>query len=112
MKLIVDVPIQVPSSWNPPFVGEDIQDSEHPLQFARVRSWSSPDKFVYICNGCLSGGGEVEDIFRTEPFSEEEYDEITGLPLRIKAELREHANQHEIIWRWAFTRISAKAVCK
>ena len=112
MQQIVNVPIQTPTSWNPPFVGEDIQDSEYPLQFSRVSSWSSSDKFVYICKGCLSSGGEIEDVFRTEPFSEEEDDEITGLPLRIKKELREHANQHEIIWRWAFNRISAKAVCK
>jgi hypothetical protein len=106
MQLIVDVPVQIPTSWNPPFVGE------YPLQFSLIRSWSDGDKFVYICKGCLSAGGEVEDVFRTEPFSEEENDETTGVPLRIKHELREHANQHEIIWRWAFNRISAKAVCK
>ena len=112
MKPVVEVFVQVPTSWVPPFVEDGIEDSEYPLQFSLTRSWSDPDKFVYICKGCLSAGGEVEDIFRTEPFSEEENDEITGLPLRIKHELREHANQHEIIWRWAFNRISAKAVCK
>jgi hypothetical protein len=112
MKPVVEVFVQVPTSWTPPFVENDIEFSEIPLQFRRLRSWSDPNKFVYICKGCLSAGGEIEDIYRTEPFSEEEDDEITGLPLRIKTEITEHARQHEIIWRWAFNRISAKAVCK
>ena len=112
MKPVVEVFVQVPPSWNPPFVENGIEYSEVPLQFRRARSWPSPDKFIYLCEGCLSSGGEVEDIFRTEPFSEEEDDEITGLPLRIKSEIAEHARQHEIMWRWAFNRISAKVVCK
>lgn len=112
MKQIVEVPIQVPTSWKPPYVEDNIEDSENPLHFVLTRSWSEPKKFVYLCEGCLSAGGEVEDVFRSEPFSEEENSEVSGVLVRIKHELRDHANQHEIMWRWAFNRMSSKVVCK
>jgi hypothetical protein len=108
VKQTVEVFIQNPLSWAPPFVEENAEMSEVPLQFARARSWAEPGKFVYICKGCLSAGGEVEDVFRTEPFSEEEDDEIIGLPLRIKKEFMDHARQHEVIWRWSHNRTLAK----
>lgn len=120
MKNIFEVSVVVPTSWNPPFVEFDTEESEQPLQFKLVRSWLELDsdignRWAFTCLGCSSAGGEIEDIFRTSSFVLDDGGSTywgKEIPTPVRHEMYEHGRQHEIIWRWAYNRISAKTTCR
>jgi hypothetical protein len=105
MQKIFQIPVVRPSSWLPPFVEENEESSDVPLEFGLSRDWDA-ETYYYRCKGCHSAGGEIDDLFRTSSAEESEWpygDE--GVPVRLVHEMYAHGRQHEILWRWSINRI-------
>ena len=105
MQKVFMVTISKPSSWRPPFVEDDLKESNFPVEFS-LRKDLQGETYHYACRSCLSAGGEIDDIFRTSSAEEPEWpygDE--GVPIRLAHEMFAHSRQYEIMWRWAFNRI-------
>ena len=105
MQRIFSTPVAKPSSWQPPFVEGGLEESEVPLQFRLIKD-PEGDAYRYFCCGCLSAGGDRNDMFCTSSAEEDEwpYGDI-GVPRRLAFEMLSHARQHEILWRWSVNRI-------
>ena len=104
MQSIFQVFIAKPSSWTPPYIEENLEDSEVPLDF-RLFKKPGADEYYYACAGCLSAGGEIEDLFQTSFAEESEWLVGDGVPVRLAHEMYDHGRQHEIMWRWSVNRI-------
>ena len=103
MQRIFKIKIAKPSSWLPPYIEENEEESEVPLSFRLVLV---KDEYHYVCAGCLSAGGELDDIFRTSSLPESAWPfGDTGVPVSLAHEMHTHARQHEILWRWSVNRI-------
>jgi len=107
MQAVFEVSVAKPSSWDPPYVEENLKNSEVPLQFKLLKDWydGGEETYRYVCFGCRSAGGEIEDLFRTSSALEAEWPEGDGVPRRLAHEMYAHARQHEVLWRWAVNRI-------
>jgi hypothetical protein len=106
MQRIFQVPIAKPSSWLPPYVEENSEDSDYPLEFGLCKDAEGADCYYYSCRGCLSAGVEIDDLFKTSSAPESAWpygDE--GVPISLAHEMFAHGRQHEILWRWAVNRI-------
>jgi len=105
MQSHFEVLLSKPSSWEPPYVESNSEDSEVPLTFGLNKDWDR-DTYHYVCLGCSSAGGEIDDIFRTSSADESEWPYgDTGVPIPLVHEMFAHARQHEIMWRWSVNRI-------
>ena len=107
MQKVFQVPVAKPSSWLPPYIEENLEESEVSIEFRLVKDFDG-GKYHYACRGCSSAGGEIEDLFRTSSLPEEAWpygDE--GIPTPLVHEMFAHGRQHEIFWRWAVNRIPA-----
>jgi hypothetical protein len=110
MQTIFEVTLLKPSSWTPPYVEESEEESEVPLRFRLVKG--DGEHYYYLCLGCLSAGGEIEDIFQTSLAEESEWPCGDGVPVRMAHEMYDHGRQHEIIWRWSLNRIPPQKLDK
>jgi hypothetical protein len=105
MQKVFEVPVVRPSSWKPPHVEDHFEDSSVPLQFKLTRDWDGKT-YHYTCSGCMSAGGEIDDIFRTSSGEESEWPYgDDGVPIRLAHEMFAHGRQHNILWRWSVNRI-------
>ena len=111
MQSIFQVLVAKPSSWAPPYVEESLEDSEAPLEF-RLFKKPEADEYYYACSGCLSAGGEIEDLFQTSSAEEAEWPLGDGVPVRLAHEMYDHGRQHEIMWRWALNRVPPQRLDK
>ena len=105
MQKVFTIPIAKPSSWAPPYIDDNLEESEHPIEFSLTKDWQG-ETYHYVCRSCMSAGGEIDDIFRTSSAEESEWpygDE--GVPVRLAHEMFAHSRQHEIMWRWSVNRI-------
>lgn len=109
MQKFFTVPICKPSSWDPPYVEEKLEESENPLVFGLFQDESNEGRYQYFCRGCLSAGGEIDDIFRTSSLSENHWPFGEGVPKELARQMYDHARQHEIMWRWSVLRIPPPA---
>jgi hypothetical protein len=105
MQKVFSIPVIKPSSWKPPYIEDNEEESAVPLEFYLFKNYDS-ETYFYRCQGCLSAGGEIGDIFCSSTAEETEWpygDE--GVPKRLAHEMFSHARQHEILWRWSINRI-------
>jgi hypothetical protein len=112
MQRTFQATISKPSSWLPPYIDDNLEESKYPLEFSLQKDWQG-DTYHYVCRSCMSAGGEIDDIFRTSSAEEKEwpYGE-EGVPIRLAHEMFTHSRQHEIMWRWALNRIPTPACDK
>jgi len=101
MNTSVEVGISSPTTWIPPFINEE-EVTEIPLSFGLLQSLEYPTFFYYVCNGCRSAGGEIDDLFRTS--SSQDWGDEAEVPAVLRGEMLQHARQHEIMWRWSRNR--------
>ena len=104
MQKFFEVPVAKPSSWLPPYVEDNAEDSEFPLKFVLNKDFDG-DNYHYLCKGCSSAGGEIDDLFRTSSLPESAWPFGDGVPVPLAHEMYAHGRQHEILWRWAINRI-------
>ena len=104
MQKVFEIPIVLPSSWQPPYVEENEEQSDFPLEFILFRDFEGLN-WHYKCRGRISAGGEIGDIFKTVSLPESEWPVGEGVPKLLVHEMYSHGRQHEIIWRWAVNRI-------
>jgi len=110
MQLFFEVPVAKPSSWKPPYVEENQEESEIPLRFALTKD-AEGDNYHYACAGCLSAGIEIDDLFRTVSLPESAWPYgDDGVPIPLAHQMFAHGRQHEIMWRWAINRIPSRRI--